>query len=201
MAGAVADGREHSDGASIVGSAQVYALAAFAKKEKIPYREDATNAQLDIQRNRIRHELLPLLTKKYQPALARVVLRQMEIVGAEAEWVTESAREWTRKSRHAAEVLAHGQSALPHADGCEEFEAIPLALQRRVLQLQFVELGIPASFDLIEQLREAADRPLMVRPGVTLVRDAVGRVSVHESGNSDSWIERGKVSDFDERTR
>jgi len=45
------------------------ALKSFAAEMKIPFREDATNALLEIQRNRIRHELLPLLREKYQPAL------------------------------------------------------------------------------------------------------------------------------------
>ena len=50
-------------------------------------------------RNRIRNELLPLLRKKYQPGLAKTVLRLMEIVGAEADvdWrngATMAERNW-----------------------------------------------------------------------------------------------------------
>ena len=152
------------------------ALAEYAERERVPFREDATNAQLNIQRNRIRHEVLPLLTKKYQPALARVVLRQMEIVGAEAEWVTEGAREWVRKAL---------VSPPPHVGGYEDFEALPVALQRRVLQLQLVEMGVAATFDLIEQLRETANRPVTVNAELAVLRELSGRVSVHESGNSD----------------
>ncbi len=67
--------------------------ACLGAREKIPFREDATNAQLDIQRNRVRHELLPLLTRHYQPALAQVVLRQMDILGAEADFVEQAAQD------------------------------------------------------------------------------------------------------------
>jgi len=141
------------------------ALADYAQREKITFREDATNAQWDIQRNRIRHELLPLLAGKYQPALARLVLREMEIVGAEAEWVTASAKEWLNGKRRV------------------EFEALPVALQRRCLQLQIAEVGWPANFDLIEQLR--LNRAVTLNARVTLVRDEAGRVSVQESVNSD----------------
>jgi len=70
-------------------------------RKKIPFREDATNAQLAVQRNRIRHELLPLFVKKYQPALAHVILRQMNILGAEADFVTGAARAWLGQKRPA----------------------------------------------------------------------------------------------------
>ena len=53
---------------------------------------------LDFLRNRIRHELLPLLRKKYQPGLNRTVLRVMEIAGAESEAVSETARRLGRRS-------------------------------------------------------------------------------------------------------
>ena len=46
-------------------------LREYALAHKIPFREDASNASPDFLRNRIRHELLPLLRRKYQPALDR----------------------------------------------------------------------------------------------------------------------------------
>jgi len=55
----------------------------FARKNKILFREDVTNASADFLRNRVRNELLPLLARKYQPGVAKSVLRIMEIVGAE----------------------------------------------------------------------------------------------------------------------
>jgi tRNA(Ile)-lysidine synthase len=128
-------------------------LAEYARREKIIFREDATNGQLDIQRNRLRHELLPLLTKKYQPALARVVLRQMEIVGAEADFVTGAAQGWL--------------------DGKQQptFEKLPLALQRRCLQLQLVRHGLASNFDLIEQLREAPNRAVTINEQLAVYRE------------------------------
>lgn len=69
-------------------------LVEYATKHGIGYREDASNAVLDFQRNLVRHELLPLLRGKYQPALDRTIPRVMEIVGAEAEFAAEAAREW-----------------------------------------------------------------------------------------------------------
>jgi tRNA(Ile)-lysidine synthase TilS/MesJ len=51
-------------------------LHEYAVERRIRFREDASNLSLDIPRNRIRHELLPLLAASYAtdvvPALARV---------------------------------------------------------------------------------------------------------------------------------
>src|SRR5437667_2679835 len=104
------------------------ALHAYASERKIRFREDASNAWLDIKRNRIRHELLPLLRKHYQPALNKTILRIMQIIGKESEFVTETAREWLRGPR----AEGRGQRAERSTRG---FEELPVAVQRRCLQL------------------------------------------------------------------
>ena len=88
-------------------------LIEYAADQGIRYREDASNAALDFQRNRIRHELLPLLRRSYQPALDRTISRAMDIIGAEAEFAAEAAREWLR----------HGEkSERPKPEGRQESE-------------------------------------------------------------------------------
>jgi len=72
-------------------------LLGFASEQRVRYREDATNSSLDILRNRIRHELVPKLLG-FQPVLQRIVLRQMELLGAESELISGLASAWrTRK--------------------------------------------------------------------------------------------------------
>ncbi|HEX3798477.1 MAG TPA: tRNA lysidine(34) synthetase TilS [Verrucomicrobiae bacterium] len=137
-------------------------LAAYAKEQRIAFREDATNAQIEIQRNHLRHELLPWLAKEFQPALSRVILRQMEIVGAEAEFVTDAARAWLKATRRRA------------------FSKLPPALQRRSVQLQLIELGLTANFDLIEQLRERANGPVTISPKVAVSREPSGNIQVKQ---------------------
>src|SRR5580698_1300087 len=70
-------------------------LEQFAREHKIRYHEDATNLSADILRNRIRHELLPLLRRNYQPALNKTILRLMDVVGEESDFVGEKARSWS----------------------------------------------------------------------------------------------------------
>lgn len=143
-------------------------LVEYAAEHGIRYREDASNAGLDFQRNRIRHELLPLLRSKYQPALDRTIPRVMEIVGAEAEFAGEAAREWMRgrgspKSKVQGAKSGETGGAIGRAGrGQVGFEELPVAVQRRCVQLQLRRQGVVADFELVEQLRLAADRPVSV---------------------------------------
>lgn len=73
-------------------------LLGFARKNRVRFREDATNAALDMPRNRLRNELLPLLRKKYQPGLTKTVLRLMKLVGAEADVVGEAVQQWLKET-------------------------------------------------------------------------------------------------------
>jgi tRNA(Ile)-lysidine synthase len=106
-------------------------LEQFARKNKIHFREDASNASRGFLRNRIRHELLPLLRHRFQPALNQTVLRLMEIVGVEAKFAEAAAQTWLTNPRSSFENLA-----------------IPVA--RRVLQMQLQRHKVPPDFDLIE---------------------------------------------------
>jgi len=145
------------------------ALRAHAAQAGIVFREDATNARLDFQRNRIRNELLPLLRAKYQPALDRTIARLCDVVRAEAEFVTEAAQQW----------LGDGKLF----GLARRFAELPLAVQRRSVQLQLIEQGVAPDFDLIAELCSHAGRPIALRlgtngqkTGILAFRDPAGLV-------------------------
>jgi tRNA(Ile)-lysidine synthase len=159
-------------------------LRGFARESKILFREDATNTSLDLPRNRVRNELLPLLQRRYQPALAKTVLRLMEIVGAEADLVGETARQWLvskqkveRATRPVPLPARRGEGCLRPGEGTV-FKDLPVAVQRRALQLQLAELGVSVDFDLVEQLRESANRFVSVNSTLSVMRDAAGGVKL-----------------------
>jgi tRNA(Ile)-lysidine synthase len=154
-------------------------LQWFARENKIPFREDASNALLEMPRNRVRNELLPLLRRHYQPALTNAVLRLMEIVGAESEMVGETARQWLGENKSGRRQTAGGKSSDLHVVP-NNFASLPVAVQRRVLQLQLTKLGVAPDFKLIEQLRESPGKPISVSPGLSLVRDAGGNLNLQK---------------------
>lgn len=53
-------------------------VLAYLDELKQPYRLDSSNENLDLTRNRIRHELLPLLARDYNPAIARLLTQLAE---------------------------------------------------------------------------------------------------------------------------
>lgn len=130
-------------------------LREYAVRHKIPFREDATNASPSILRNRIRHKLIPLLAKDYQPGLAKSILRAMELLRAESDFVGQEAKK-----------------------ACEPFDKLPIALQRRRLQEQLYAAGIESGFDLVEHLRLNPGTSISVSPQQFVARNPSGDLNL-----------------------
>ena len=158
-------------------------LFDFAQQNRIRFREDRTNALPDALRNRIRNELLPLLRRKYQPALAKAVLRLMEIVGEEADTIGKLAGRWLKETGRDGppgrprtpqprlrQRLRRGERGVP------TFASLPVAVQRRILQMQLASLNVAPGFDLVEGLRQSADSSISINPELSVLRDAKGMV-------------------------
>ena len=138
-------------------------LREYSAQNKISFREDETNSCLDLQRNRIRHELLPLLKAHYQPALAKTVLRAMEIIGTEAQFVNDVSSQWLGRNPMPAKLAS--ASVLPSTS----FNRLPAAVQRRCVELQLAAQGIAPGFELVENLRLSPAKPVNI-PGPSRLR-------------------------------
>src|ERR1035438_10561282 len=55
-------------------------IIEYLTSKKLSYREDKSNADTRFTRNRIRHELLPLLEREYNPSVRDVLLNTAEIL-------------------------------------------------------------------------------------------------------------------------
>ena len=159
------------------------ALRQFAGENKIPFREDASNTSPDILRNRIRHELLPLLRRNYQPALDRTIARAMEIAGTEAEFVGELATEWLGgRARHSVRAAPpkpaprRARSDAPYQASL--FDELSIALQRRCLQSQLLDHHVTPSFDLVETLRTGPGHWVKVSPELAVSQAGDGHLRV-----------------------
>jgi tRNA(Ile)-lysidine synthase len=120
------------------------ALREYAAEHRVPFREDATNASLEIPRNRVRNELLPLLRKHYRAGVDQAVLRVMRIAQAENDLVRRMAEDWLRSKKK------------------RRFSTLPVAVQRFVIQQQFLERGWPVDFDKVEFLRTRPQTPVAI---------------------------------------
>jgi tRNA(Ile)-lysidine synthase len=118
-------------------------IEEYARARKIRFLEDATNRSNDFLRNRIRRELVPILLRSFQPALSRTIPRLMSLLGAEADYIDTEARRW---------LDAPSTS----------FIDLPVAIQRRCLQIQLFAAGVVPNFELVEQLRMTPGKPVCV---------------------------------------
>jgi tRNA(Ile)-lysidine synthetase-like protein len=67
-------------------------IAAYCRDQGLAWRRDASNLSREFLRNRIRHQLLPLLRKEYNPGLDRAILRLAEVVQEEDAWLGRCTR-------------------------------------------------------------------------------------------------------------
>lgn len=149
-------------------------LIAWARRRHIAFRGDASNADLRHERNRIRHELLPLLARRFGPGIVGNVWRTMELTDADAGCVRELAARWLVNKQRGA------------------FGKLSVAIQRQCVKLQLEQLGIPTTSELIEQLRSFPGKKFSAGTGRFAARKANGSVTLTES--SASGFDPGETS-------
>jgi len=146
-------------------------IAAFARGVRIRFREDASNASVEFERNWVRLELLPLLRKR-QPSVGKNILRSMQIVGVDADFVAKAAADWLKGKPP--------EGGTPNVS----FAKLPVAVQRRVVQLQIRALGVEPDFQLVEELRTKPNKAVSVGPDLRLVSDVSGLVRRAETDSA-----------------
>jgi tRNA(Ile)-lysidine synthase len=72
------------------------AIEAFVAAEGVAFREDPTNRDVTIARNRVRHELLPYLARHMGDGIVDVLARQAVIARDDADWLGQAATESAR---------------------------------------------------------------------------------------------------------
>jgi tRNA(Ile)-lysidine synthase len=129
-----------------------------------PWRNDSSNLDQSHTRNRIRHTLLPLLEKGFNPAIRQTLADLAEVARVEDDyWRKELAallpglvrqgkpsRSGRSATGAAAKILAVDLSA---------WRLLPEALQRMVIQETAQALGTSLEFKHIQQLTQAARQP------------------------------------------
>lgn len=103
------------------------AILSFLQRSGVTAVEDESNADVHFLRNRIRHQLLPLLTEQYNPALAEGLSRMAHLMRDEEEWLCGV----TVETLQALTLADHGTMLVLDRKG---LAACHPALQRRVLR-------------------------------------------------------------------
>lgn len=115
-----------------------------------PWREDHSNLDTQHTRNRIRHELLPLLERDYNPNLRQLLSETADISAEEeADWEARAGQyvnHWHKDER---------RMLLDDQPGCVpwKFSRESVALQRRAIRCFLERHGIAVGFQQIESVR------------------------------------------------
>jgi len=120
-------------------------VAALVAARGLEARHDESNDDLSFRRNRVRHQLMPLLADVAQRDIVPILARQADVIFDERAWLN---------------VLVQGDAALALSDAdCRELRQWPRARLRRWLRVQLSvtdELGDqhpPSSAEIERSLR------------------------------------------------
>jgi tRNA(Ile)-lysidine synthase len=100
-------------------------IRAWLTAHNIPWREDASNANLDFQRNRIRHNILPELAQ-LNPSLP-------DVLASTAAWARDEEDYWTAELDRLEPLYLQPAPETVVLD-IEPFTGLPVAVQRRLLR-------------------------------------------------------------------
>ncbi len=123
----------------------------YLRDRGIAWREDESNRDTGFLRNRVRHEVLPVLTQTLNPAIKDVLARTGEILREENAWLNALA------AAILADCRMPGGEGTPALD-LSRLSAHALSARRRVLRLWLHAAGLPgeeadfAAVDRLEQL-------------------------------------------------
>ncbi|HEY7500119.1 MAG TPA: tRNA lysidine(34) synthetase TilS [Vicinamibacterales bacterium] len=130
-------------------------LRAYLDALAQPYREDETNADVAIPRNRVRHELLPFIEARFAPEIRAILAREAAIARHDEDRLQGEAIDLARSI-----VLRNEKESTVQID-VPALRSLHPALAGRVarLALEAIEPGRFVGYEHIERLLELAASP------------------------------------------
>ena len=95
-------------------------IIGYLEENHLTYRNDSSNLDLKYTRNKIRHQLLPLLEKEYNPQIRKNILKLGEVSRAAEEYISEAAQDFIRRN--------------PHPLPLKSWQTLPLILKTETLR-------------------------------------------------------------------
>jgi tRNA(Ile)-lysidine synthase len=164
-------------------------LRAYLASRGQAFREDSSNADVAILRNRVRHELIPVLESRFSPGITGVLAREAALARQDEEFLHAEA------IKLAARIVLIDEGVRIDAAG---LNSAPRAVSSRVVQMALEQHAgsKPISFDHVEQVLALA---LADRPGEGRAVSLPGQFAVCHGGSvvlsPGRGRARGSVSD------
>ncbi len=147
------------------------AIRGWLKQKKIKWREDTTNRDVMILRNKMRVEILPLLEQKFGNALRMNLCRTAEILREDDSILEDLAQMCLSR------CMPEGVDKVLDV---QKLKTIPLALQRRVMRLWLWKADVPlqSGFEVVECLLslKAGDKEQLAAEVYAIVQNDALRI-------------------------
>ena len=125
-------------------------LRDYLCRRGLSHREDASNRDERVVRNRVRHTLIPLLAEHFSPAITDVLARGAAIARADADWIDRAA------NAAAKEIVQCTEGGLD-VDAAR-LAAAPVPVARRIVGRVLERVGgRRVGFDHVERFRRLAE--------------------------------------------
>jgi len=111
-------------------------IERYLKKIKVKPRQDITNKEQIFFRNRIRHELIPLLRRGYNPNIKEVLAHTARVIAADYDYIYSKGADGFKQCAKAAP----GKALRSVKIDLEKFKRLPSAMQSMVLRLAIERL-------------------------------------------------------------
>ena len=136
-------------------------LREYLRLRGLSHREDASNRDERVLRNRVRHRLIPFLAEHFSPAITEVLARSAAIARDDADWLGAAANAAAADVVQYAEAGVHGEGGLAegsfHVDAAR-LAAEPPAVARRIARQVLERVGERrVGFDHVEHFRRLAE--------------------------------------------
>lgn len=135
-------------------------IEQYIAENALPYRIDESNADTSYTRNRVRHELIPLLEHEYNPEIKGALLRLARIASAQGELLDGLAQSALTDATRAGGLDAASLASLPEA---LLYQAIRCEIERTKGDLRDISLHNVQS--VVEALQDGEDFTITLPSG------------------------------------
>jgi tRNA(Ile)-lysidine synthase len=132
------------------------------------WREDSSNLDLSHTRNRVRHTLLPLLEREFNPAIRETLADLAELAQAEDDFWSQELAVLLPRLLQEGTPSRSGRTSSRESEGVLALElsrlrSLPLATQRQVFHSLAQRMGIALEFKHIQQLTSLMEQQKLGR--------------------------------------
>jgi tRNA(Ile)-lysidine synthase len=129
-------------------------LVAFLSARGVSWCLDSSNLDRQFLRNRVRLDLLPLLEEKFNPALRKTILQNMDVLSEEDKFLEKQTVEAYSRCTEFSELLTNDEKRSQLIINREIYLEAHTAIRRRIMEKSCWQMGIRPTYEQICTLAE-----------------------------------------------